>query len=200
MDLVVRCPHCQAESRLGELVVVGTEQPLDAASLAETLGISAAEASAGLDVPTGLWGSIETISSSSLDFGQGKTDSTGTPAADWTRRQRSNKSVLGQAIGVVLGGLLALPIAYYALNLIRGEQFDWFSVPLPFAPHTYKHLPDWWPEWARPDSGDGARQVPRQAPHPPYELRQLILVTGGTRCARPTLQLSAERAQRVQFP
>ncbi len=155
MGLVVRCPHCQAESKLGELIVAATDQPLDAARLAEALGVGSVTAGEGIDLSTNPWQGIETAASSSaFDFGQSAPNGAGRASDDLARRRKSSGSFVGQLVGIILGGLLALPIAYYALNLIRGEQFDWFSVPLPFAPHTYKHLPEWWPQWARPSSGE----------------------------------------------
>lgn len=157
MALVVRCPHCLAESRLGELVFAATEQPLTAASLAEALEVASGDEESEYALATEAWGS-------SLSPSSPESAGAGPPAATWAQRQPLEKGGLGQLVSVVLGGLLSLPIAYFVLNLIGGEQFDWFSVPLPLVSHTYQHLPAWWPAWARPNSPDDSKQesLPRR--------------------------------------
>jgi phage FluMu protein Com len=171
MDLVVRCPHCHAEAKLGELVVAATGQPLDAIRLAEALGTAKSETGPSAEAAGGAWGSFDALSS--FEFAPREAGNADSSAASLARRRKSSKGVLGQLLGVILGGLLALPIAYYLLNLIRGEQFDWFHVPLPFAPHTYKHLPEWWPDWARPASDDpfGAAPAERESDSAPRSAR-----------------------------
>ncbi|NUQ66381.1 MAG: hypothetical protein HUU20_28290, partial [Pirellulales bacterium] len=168
-DMLLRCPHCQAESKLTELLLASSGERVSLPALAAALGLVPAqeETRPNLDI----WGrSIDTAPR--IDFGQhapnaGAEDvhagafsfaepraSAGAGSATVAvRRRRSEKSLLKEMVGAVLGGLLALPIAYYILNLIGGERFDKVPVPLPFCPHTYDHLPgtwpDWWPNWAR---------------------------------------------------
>jgi hypothetical protein len=55
--------------------------------------------------------------------------------------------VLGELLGVVLGGATGLFIAYYGLNYFGGPRFDFAEIYLPGVPHTYEHKPDWWPGW-----------------------------------------------------
>lgn len=128
LDLLVRCPHCLAEAALGELTVAATGEPLDAGILAEALAAPA---------------DAEPLPHASLGLAT-VASSPAVPTAAWTRQAPSGKSLVGQAIGIVLGGLLAIPLAYYILNAVGGEAFDWLSVPLPGVRHTYRHLPNWW--------------------------------------------------------
>lgn len=93
------------------------------------------------------------------------------PAAGAIRTRPSTrkreKSVLGELLGVVLGGATGLLIAYYGLNYFGGARFDFAEIYLPGVPHTYEHKPDWWPggspsaDEAMPDSDAGASAMPR---------------------------------------
>ncbi len=92
------------------------------------------------------------------------------PAAGAIRTRPSarkrEKSVLGELLGVVLGGATGLLIAYYGLNYFGGARFDFAEIYLPGVPHTYEHKPDWWPggsastDEAVPDSDAGAAAMP----------------------------------------
>lgn len=92
------------------------------------------------------------------------------PAAGAIRTRPSTrkreKSVLGELLGVVLGGATGLLIAYYGLNYFGGARFDFAEIYLPGVPHTYEHKPDWWPggsastDEAVPDGEAGASAVP----------------------------------------
>lgn len=148
LDLVVRCPHCLAEAALEELTVASTGEPLDATVLADALKhASHAEE--------------ETLQEGPLLLGP-QVAAPPTPAtAAWTRQAESPKRFLGQLLGILLGGLLAIPIAYYLLNAIGGAAFDLVPVPLPGVTHTYKHLPPWWPHWARPQHAPDEGEEPR---------------------------------------
>jgi hypothetical protein len=70
--------------------------------------------------------------------------------------KKKEKSLLGEFVGVVVGGLVGLSIAYYGLNWWGGERANFLNVYLPGIPHTYQHRPDWMPDWMpgadRPDA------------------------------------------------
>ncbi|MCL4192500.1 MAG: hypothetical protein KJZ87_12280 [Thermoguttaceae bacterium] len=95
------------------------------------------------------------------------------PAAGAIRTRPSTrkreKSVVGELLGVVLGGATGLLIAYYGLNYFGGARFDFAEIYLPGVPHTYEHKPDWWPggspsaDEAVPDSDAGASAMPRSS-------------------------------------
>lgn len=63
------------------------------------------------------------------------------------KKGRPTKSLLGEIVGIVLGGLGGLLIAYYALNFFGGKQYDFANIPLPGIKHTYRHLPPWAKNW-----------------------------------------------------
>lgn len=169
-DLVVRCPHCEAESQLRELILASTGERVDVSTLAAALGlVPASEAEVGprlsvwgqpvgtapqIDFGHGGGSGVEEVHEGAFAFaGGGEGDKPIGTAAARAKRRKGEKSVLKEMIGAVFGAVLAVPIAYYLLNLIGGERFDKVPVPLPFCPHTYDHLPsdwpDWWPNWAR---------------------------------------------------
>lgn len=83
------------------------------------------------------------------------------------RRERKPKSVVRELIGVVLGGITGLTIAYYILNII-GTQYDFLHIYLPGIKHTVKHRPAWWPgflkEKAPPEEADETPAPEKPAP------------------------------------
>ncbi|GAB4140157.1 MAG: hypothetical protein Kow0040_28540 [Thermogutta sp.] len=60
------------------------------------------------------------------------------------------KSLLRELVGIVLGGLGGLLIAYYALNWFGGPQYDFANIPLPGVRHTYRHAPPWLKPYLQP--------------------------------------------------
>ena len=61
-----------------------------------------------------------------------------------------SKSLLGELVGIVLGGLGGLLIAYYALNWFGGSRYDFANIPLPGVRHTYRHAPAWLKPYLQP--------------------------------------------------
>jgi len=53
------------------------------------------------------------------------------------------KSFVKELLGIVLGGIGGLLIAYYALNWFGGPRYDFAKIPLPGIQHTYRHTPSW---------------------------------------------------------
>jgi hypothetical protein len=51
-------------------------------------------------------------------------------------RRPRERNALRELIGAAVGGFLGLFVAYYLLNLIGGEQFNMFDIPLPGIKHT----------------------------------------------------------------
>lgn len=72
------------------------------------------------------------------------------------------KSLLRELMGIVLGGLGGLLIAYYALNWFGGPQYDFANLPLPGVRHTYRHAPPWLKPYLQP----GKNAEPKDAGHP----------------------------------
>jgi hypothetical protein len=63
------------------------------------------------------------------------------------RKRNKEKSALREILGIVLGGMGGVLLAYYGLNLFGGPRFDFADVYLPGIQHTVKHRPTWWPGW-----------------------------------------------------
>jgi len=84
----------------------------------------------------------------SIDLGETAAVKPGISGTVRPRRKKKEKSVIGEFIGIVLGGVAGLTIAYYGLNLYNA-RFDFAKVYLPGIKHTVKHRPEWWPTWAR---------------------------------------------------
>jgi len=172
----VRCPVCEAEYRLSQVIVASTGEQLGSAGAAAAAraisGAPAAETPA-LDV----WAKAEGVPQ--IDLGQGsqtqavaaeagafdfaRDESEAADAAAGVpgtrlRRTRTQKTGIQTVLGPVLGGIAGLLIAYYLLNWIRGEAGNFLKIPLPGVPHTYKYSPDWFPGWLKPasDSEDAA--------------------------------------------
>lgn len=72
------------------------------------------------------------------------------------------KSLLRELVGIVLGGLGGLLIAYYALNWFGGPKYDFANIPLPGVRHTYRHAPPWLKPYLQP----GKNAEPKDAGHP----------------------------------
>ncbi len=113
-------------------------------------------------------GADEAFDADAFRFGrrsEGEAPATGAIRTRPSTRKRE-KSVLGELLGVVLGGATGLLIAYYGLNYFGGARFDFAEIYLPGVPHTYEHKPDWWPggsastDEAVPDGEAGASAVP----------------------------------------
>lgn len=59
------------------------------------------------------------------------------------KKAAPKKSIVKELLGIVLGGIGGLLIAYYALNWFGGPRYDFAKIPLPGLHHTYKHAPPW---------------------------------------------------------
>lgn len=77
------------------------------------------------------------------------------------------KSLLRELMGIVLGGLGGLLIAYYALNWFGGPQYDFANLPLPGVRHTYQHAPRWLKPYLQPGKNAEPREeADTQSPSP----------------------------------
>lgn len=173
----VRCPHCEAEYPLSQVVVVATGAelgPAMAAAVARHVlpGEGPASEPPALDV----WAKADgvpqidlgeatrpeavTDHSSAFDFARQDADREAGPtgATALRPRRRKQKSMARELAGWVFGGVAGLVIAYYLLNFIRGESGNFLEIPLPGVSHTYQHSPDWFPGWmkAAPESEEDA--------------------------------------------
>ncbi|MGQ9604947.1 MAG: hypothetical protein ACUVTW_02025 [Thermogutta sp.] len=77
------------------------------------------------------------------------------------------KSLLRELMGIVLGGLGGLLIAYYALNWFGGPQYDFANLPLPGVRHTYRHAPPWLKPYLQPGkNAEPSEEADTQSPSP----------------------------------
>ncbi len=87
-----------------------------------------------------------------------------TSVRDRLRGDGKKKSLLGELVGIVLGGVGGLLIAYYALNWFGGPRYDFANIPLPGIKHTYRHAPPWLKAYLQPiekqRSGDSEGSSP----------------------------------------
>jgi len=105
------------------------------------------------------------------------TTESGTSAADvpgktpaYRPRRRKQKSAKAEILGIVIGGVVGLSIAYYGLNYFMGEQMDFLPIGLPGVPHTHEHWPYGGGEDAaaadQPGEDAGQRRAPTGEPYP----------------------------------
>jgi hypothetical protein len=168
----VRCPHCDAEYPLSDVVVVtsGTELgPTVAAAVARY--VLAGEGAAGEAPALDVWAKADgmpqidlgdrakspavTVAPGEFDFAKEDADGEGGPASHAAARpgRRRQKSVARELAAWVFGGLAGVVITAYLLAIIRGESGNILKVPLPGVPHTYKYSPRWFPGWLKPAPG-----------------------------------------------
>jgi hypothetical protein len=103
------------------------------------------------------WSSWQSDAAGAVEGGGADTAESAPDAAGPVRRRRKKKpNMIKDAVGIVLGGVAGLAIAYYGLNLIGGKSYDFAKVYLPFVQHTRVHRPAWWPGWAKIDGPDVA--------------------------------------------
>ncbi|MDO4576329.1 MAG: hypothetical protein Q4D98_14070, partial [Planctomycetia bacterium] len=135
-DRRVRCPKCGEEMLLSELVDVETGEPLDLASLIPAELVEAPSDDTGYALAGGGFGVSEASG----------TDGAAVPRKTVIHRSRPKKprSVLKELIFVVMGGLMAVPIAHYLAIPIqkyiqqREDAYGLFQFPTPGFPDTYK--------------------------------------------------------------
>jgi hypothetical protein len=191
-DPLVRSPHDETEFRLSELIITATGEPLGetaAAVIAKNLlsGAAGEEAGAGLgfleqvqerpafDFAVGATAEGATAPGT-FHFGEAAVGAEGrtTPASVTARpvRKRKQKSILRELIGVVLGGVAGLVLAYYGLNYFGGKpRFNFLKIYLPGVEHTAKYRPDWWPWGQSEDIAEMAAEE-LEAPGMPGEVPQ----------------------------
>lgn len=63
------------------------------------------------------------------------------------KKKKKEKSFAREMVGIILGGVGGVLLAYYGLNFFGGPRFDFAEVYLPGIQHTVKHRPTWWPDW-----------------------------------------------------
>lgn len=177
--LRVRCPTCEAEFPLGEMVVVDTGEPLGsdvAAAVVRVLSADQAASSEGLaaggprldvwakadsvpQIDLGEGGRVEsqTADAAAFQFGGEESradDAEASVMEGMARRREKQKGGWRTLVGPVVGGIGGLVIAYYLLNFIRGEAGNFLKIPLPGVSHTYKYSPDWFPGFLQPSADD----------------------------------------------
>jgi len=165
----VRCPHCQAEYPLSQVVVVTTGAELGPAMAAAVARyVLPGEGPAGEAPALDVWAKTDAVPqidlgdsarpqavsdhASAFDFARGAADAEAGPtgAAPLRPRRRKQKSMVQKLVGPVFGGVAGLLIAAYILAIIGRP----LKIPLPFISATYQYSPDWFPGWmkAAPES------------------------------------------------
>lgn len=152
-DKRIRCPGCDQEFYLSELIDVETGVNLDLAAL----------------IPAGLTTTQETETyalDSSNPFGASPSFSETSSVSEGTtpspvRRvavsKKKKKSLAKEIFYIVLGGLLAVPIAHYLaipiqIYVQKVEKRGLLDIPTPFISSTYAKVKDypWIPRWMLP--------------------------------------------------
>lgn len=148
--LLVRLPDTDQWVPLNELVVQQTGEPLGlaAARWITRLYLKSLRSEDQAADFEAIRGSLESEpSAEAVAFPKLETDEKQLDYRERVRKGRPQKSLLGEIVGIVLGGIGGLLIAYYALNFFGGKQYDFANIPLPGIPHTYHHAPDWMKSW-----------------------------------------------------
>jgi hypothetical protein len=159
-----RCPCCSAEFGLDEVLLTTTGEPLGrdvvaaitvegrvrdfsdpTGEIPDFWGLGrrddAPRINIDLGIPTGT-----TVSNGAFDFVAGGDDDAAASAATTLGRRRPRqKSMMRELVGIVLGGVAGLAIAYYGLNFFGGPRFDFLEIYLPGIEHTAGHRPSWLP-------------------------------------------------------
>jgi len=175
----VRCPHCEAEYPLSQVVVVTTGAELGPATAAAVARyVLSGEGPASEPPALDVWAKADGVPqidvgedirpqeaaahTGAFDFAREDAEAEAGPtgATGLRPRRRKQKSMARELAGWVFGGVAGLVIAYYLLNFIRGEAGNFLKIPVPGVSHTYQHSPDWFPGWmkAAPESEEDASE------------------------------------------
>ncbi len=164
--ILVRAPEGADVFALSELILEPSGRPLGATAarwigrLLQKLEEAASQSGETDEPPIDAW--IRETVAPSIQTGEAPAESeepfvfAASEAAETTsvrNRLQGNgkkKSLLRELVGIVLGGLGGLLIAYYALNWFGGPQYDFASIPLPGVKHTYRHAPPWLKPYLEP--------------------------------------------------
>ena len=161
--LLVRLPDADQWVPLSELVVQQTGEPLGLAA-ARWITRLYLKSLRSVDRTAADFEVIATspkseTSGEAVVFPTLETDEKQLDYRERVRKARPQKSLLGEIVGIVLGGIGGLLIAYYALNFFGGKQYDFANIPLPGIPHTYHHAPEWMKSWLNGLSADRAKSA-----------------------------------------
>ena len=145
LDKKVRTPDGEQEYLLSELIDVETGEPLDLTSLIPEELLSSSESAAAA---SGFAFGGSEPAAGGFDMSAGSE----APATSKKKRPARPKTDKKKGSGVLsyIGGLLlALLLFPYVMALFAMAGWESnFPVPAPGIPSTYKHIPEWWPEWA----------------------------------------------------
>ncbi|MDO4550116.1 MAG: hypothetical protein Q4C96_02550 [Planctomycetia bacterium] len=147
-DRRVRCPGCEQEYLLSELIDAETGEALILTSLLPQEEVQ--EYSLAGDFTSG-----EGFGAAGgMDFGGSAATSGKVRTPLKKAAPRKKRSAVKEIISVVLGGLLALPIVHVLLLVIKGDERNIPKMPTPFFQETYYHVNDeswkWFPTFLLP--------------------------------------------------
>jgi len=139
--LMVRVPGDERWFRLSELIVQTTGEALGETTARWMTRLYRQS----LDSPTeSLEASSETSEpGAEIVFPRIEAVEEPTDYRERLKKASPKKSVVKELLGIVLGGIGGLLIAYYALNWFGGPRYDFAKIPLPGIHHTYRHAPSW---------------------------------------------------------
>ena len=184
----VKCPCCNAQFGLAEVIVVATGEKLGSEAAA-VIGSDGSVAPSG-EKPGGWPGfgpsaenhepykiAIDTgvedqpAASGGFDFKDNEADrrdamlaSAMTAAAD-RRRRDGGKHPLRLMVEIILGGVAGLAITYYGLNFFGGPRFNYLNVYLPGVAHTVEQRPAWWPSILEQSDSEETETDPTVVPN-----------------------------------
>jgi hypothetical protein len=176
---LVKCPCCDAQFGLGEVIVVATGEELGseaAAAIGPDGSVTSnhdepEESTFAVAIDTGI--GPPPAASGAFDFEDNEADrrdgalAIAASAAGVRRRRDGEKHPLRLIVEVVLGGVAGLAITYYGLNFFGGPRFDWFEVYLPGVAHTVEQRPEWWPSISGQSDTSQADEEPMPTPVEP---------------------------------
>ena len=165
-DVRARCPCCNAEFGLDEVLLRATGEPLGreavaaitaegrvkelpdpAGDIPDFAGLSTRDDASRIDIDLGN-ATGPAVADGAFDFVADRdddADSASARTAVFGRRRPKEKSMMREFTGIVLGGVAGLAIAYYVLNFFGGPRFDVLEIYLPGIEHTSGHRPSWLP-------------------------------------------------------
>lgn len=153
-DRRVRCPGCEQEYFLSELIDAETGELLDLAALIPA-GVTREAAEYGI---SGGFGGGADFGGAGMAFGASTAAvGEGTAPKVLVRRSAGTKkksSPVKTVISTIFGGLMAFPLAHIILMAWFGDARNIPKMPTPFFPDTYYHIQEptwqWMPPWLLP--------------------------------------------------
>ncbi|MDO4585145.1 MAG: hypothetical protein Q4D62_13705 [Planctomycetia bacterium] len=151
-DRRVRCPGCEEAFYLSELIDVETGECLDLAALVPAMATTTSDEETYALSASSPFGASAFSSETSVS-----EPTSAQPVRRVAVSKKKKKSLAKEIFYVILGGLLAVPIAHYLAIPIQAyvqkvDKRGLLDIPTPFVPSTYGKVKDypWVPRWMLP--------------------------------------------------